>query len=96
MPAKTRGVRTVARYKMTIVFDVHEKAKMKHLHEEEIDKDKVTSTNEAAKKIEGIAVMGKTEPHINRLFEDIVERIERSLKHPITYDIVSFEKLKEE
>ena len=36
------------------------------------------------------------EPHINKLYEDVIERIETSPKHPITYDIVSFEKLAEE
>jgi hypothetical protein len=37
-----------------------------------------------------------TSPHINKLYEDIFERIETSSKHPITYDIISFEKLREE
>jgi hypothetical protein len=36
----------------------------------------------------------KTRPHINKLYEDIIERIAASLRHPITYDIVSFEELK--
>jgi hypothetical protein len=38
----------------------------------------------------------KTQPHINKLYDDVIERIETSLKHPITYDIISFEKLKTE
>jgi hypothetical protein len=93
---QTRGVRTVARYKMTVVFDVHEEVKMKYVHQEEIGKDKVTLANEAAKVIEKTSVLIKQLPHINKLYDDVIERIETSLKHPITYDITSFEKLKEE
>jgi hypothetical protein len=79
----------VARYKMTVVFDVHEEVKMQYVYRENIDKD-------ALKGIEDTTVRGKKQSHINKLFEDVIERIETSLKHPITYDIVSFEKLKEE
>jgi hypothetical protein len=82
----------VARYKMTVVLDVHEEVDMRYVHQEGI-KDKITSAYEALKVTDSDK---KTRPHINKLYEDIVERIERSLKHPITYDIVSFEKLKEE
>jgi hypothetical protein len=93
---QARGVRTMARYKMTVVLDVHEEVKMKHVHEEAIDGDKVTLANEAVKGNENTAVLRKKQPHINKLYEDVIERIETSLKHPITYNIVSFEKLKEE
>jgi hypothetical protein len=87
----TGGVRPVTRYKMTVVFDVHEEVEMKYVYQEGI-KDKITSGYEALKGIDD----KKKRPHINKLYEDIIERIERSLKHPITYDIVSFEKLREE
>jgi hypothetical protein len=96
MLVESKGVRTVARYKMTVVFDVHEEVKMKCVRQEEIDKDKVTLANEAANAIENTAVLIKQLPHINKLYDDVIERIETSLKHPITYDITSFEKLKEE
>jgi hypothetical protein len=83
----------MARYKMTVVFDVHEEVDMKYVYQESIDKDKAEIrplAYEALKRIE------KTRPHINKLYEDVIERIETSLKHPITYDIISFEKLEKE
>jgi hypothetical protein len=79
----------VVRYKMTVVFDVHEEVKMQYVYRENIDKD-------ALKRIEDTAVRGKNKSHINNLYDDVIERIETSLKHPITYDIVSFEKLEDE
>jgi hypothetical protein len=97
---QTRGVRKVARYKMTVMFDVHEKVDMKYVYHGGTQggiQDKITCAYEALNVgIEDVAVMGKTKPHINKLYEDVIERIERSLKHPITYDILSFEKIKEE
>jgi hypothetical protein len=75
----------MARYKMTVLFNSHEELEMKYLHQEEMDGDKVTLAYEAVK---------SEDPHINKLYDDLIERIETSLKHPITYDIVSFEKMK--
>jgi hypothetical protein len=91
---RTKGVRVMARYKMTVVFDVHEEVEMKYVHQEEI-KDKVTSAHETLHGGETPAVIRRNQSHINKLYEDIIERIETSPKHPITYDIVAFEKLRE-
>lgn len=81
---QTGVVRAMARYKMTVVFDVLEEVEMKYLHVEvihnEYDTRKGTENNR---------------PHINRLYDDVIERIEASPKHPITYNIMSFEKLKD-
>jgi hypothetical protein len=86
----------VARYKMTVVLDVHEEVDMKYVYQGGIH-DKITLAYEPLNVgIEDLSVMDKTKPHINKLYDDVIERIEASLKHPITYDIVSFEKLKEE
>jgi hypothetical protein len=52
--------------------------------------------HEAAKGVENTAVIGKMKAHLNKLYEDVFEQIETADKHPITYEIVSFEKLKEE
>jgi hypothetical protein len=38
----------------------------------------------------------KSQPHINKLYDDIFERIDSACKHPITYDIILFEKLRKE
>ena len=81
----------MARYEMTVVFDVHEEVEMKYVFRERIDKDIAEMGSlyyEALKEFE------TSNSHINKLYEDIIERIETSPKHPITYDIVSFEKLK--
>jgi hypothetical protein len=81
----------MARYEMTVVFDVHEEVEMKYVFRERIDKDIAEMGSlyyEALKEFEN------SNPHINKLYEDIIERIDTSPKHPITYDIVSFEKLK--
>jgi hypothetical protein len=86
----------MARYKMTVLFDAHEEVEMKYAHREVIDNDIVTVAYEPAKRSESAAIMTKAQPHINKLYEDVIERIETSPKHPITYDIVSFETLKEE
>jgi hypothetical protein len=96
MPAKRQatGVRTVARYKMTVVFNAHEELEMKHVYQERADGEKTALTYEDSK--ENVTVIIKGQLHINRLYDDVIERIETSPKHPITYDIVSFEKLKEE
>jgi hypothetical protein len=85
----------MARYRMTVVFDVHEEVKMKYVYQEGLT-DKITSGYEALTVIEKNALMVKQQSHINKLYDDVIERIETSPKHPITYDIVSFEKLKEE
>jgi hypothetical protein len=37
----TRVVRTMARYKMTVVFDVHEEVKMKYVYQEDISKTRM-------------------------------------------------------
>jgi hypothetical protein len=76
----------MAMYKMTVLFDTNEDVDMNDIHQEEIDADKVPLAYELV----------NDQPHINRLYEDVIERIETSPKHPITYDIVSFERLKEE
>ena len=70
---------------MTVVFDVHEDVDMKVL-QEQIDN---------AKSDVGLGLKTK-HPHINKLYDDVIERIVTSFKHPITYDIISFEKLKTE
>jgi len=85
----------MARYKMTVVFDVHEEIEMKPRFVETIVRDrdmreldyKVVKTSE---NYDG------RQPHINKLYEDVLERIDTSPKHPITYDIVSFERLEGE
>jgi hypothetical protein len=85
----------MARYKMTVVFDVNEGIEMRPRFVETIVRDtdirdldhKVVKTSED---------YDDRQPHINKLYEDVLERIETSPKHPITYDIVSFEKLREE
>jgi hypothetical protein len=84
----------MARYKMTVVFDVHEAVQMKYV----VGKDGFDMASlqyETSRGSEDYHYE-KTEPHINKLYDDVIERIETSPKHPITYDIVSFEKLKEE
>jgi hypothetical protein len=85
----------MAKYKMTIVFDVHEEVPMKYFVQESLDAEKVALAQEA---VGGVKYQTdkKTQPHVNKLYEDIFERIETSSKHPITYDIISFEKLKKE
>jgi hypothetical protein len=85
----------MARYKMTIVFDAHEEVPMKYVVQESLDGEKVASAQEIMR---GATYESdkKRQPHINKLYEDIFERIEKSSKHPITYDIISFEKLREE
>lgn len=85
----------MARYKMTVLFDAHEEVQMGYVHRQETDIGKVTSAYELVERNENVAIVTKEQPHINRLYEDVIERIETSPKHPITYDIVSFEKLKE-
>ncbi len=85
----------MAKYKMTVLFDANEEVEMKYVHREEIGADRVTLAYEPMKRSESAAATTK-EPHINKLYEDVIERIETSPKHPITYDIVSFEKLKGE
>ena len=84
----------MARYKMTIVFDVHEEVEMKYVYREDIDNDNVPLPYEPLKRSES-SVMTREQPHINKLYEEVLERIETSHKHPITYDIISFEKMKE-
>jgi hypothetical protein len=91
--SRTRILRAMARYKLTVVFKVHEEVEMKSVHQEQIDQDEAETRSlpyQASKRIE------KSRPHINKLYEDIFERIEAAHQHPITYDIVSFDKLKDE
>jgi hypothetical protein len=83
----------VARYKMTIVFDVHEEVEMKYVFREGIDKDKAEMGSLYYEALKGFE---NSNPHINKLYEDVIERIDTSFKHPITYHIVSFDKLREE
>jgi hypothetical protein len=89
---QTTGVKTVTRYRMTVMFDVHEEVEMKYVYREETDNAKA---DDASKVIESSGD-GKRRPHINKLFEDVLERIETSPKHPITYDILSFDEVKGE
>jgi hypothetical protein len=88
MPAErqTRVVMAMARYRMSVVFDVHEDVKMKYVVRQMMDGESEIS----------IQPYEQRQPHINKLYEDVLERIETSPKYPITYDILSFEKLKEE
>ena len=82
----------MARYKMTVVFDVHEAVEMRYVYRPHINQETVEM-----ELLRDEALRGKTtQPHINKLYDDVIERIETSLKHPITYDIISFEKLKTE
>ena len=83
----------MARYKMTVVFEVHEGVEMKYVYRGDIDKEIAEMEPLAYEAAKGIK---KTQPHINKLYDDVLERIETSLKHPITYDIVLFKKLKTE
>jgi hypothetical protein len=80
---------------MTVVFDVHEEVAMKYVVQESLDGEKIELANDAMRKV-NYDIDKKKQPHINKLYEDIFERIETSSKHPITYDIISFEKLREE
>jgi hypothetical protein len=83
----------VARYKMTVVFHVHDEVEMKYVFREGMDKDKAEMGSLYYEALKGFE---NSNPHINKLYEDVIERIDTSLKHPITYDIVSFEKLRDE
>jgi hypothetical protein len=85
----------MARYKMTIVFDVHEEVAMKYVVQESLDTVKFALAKEATRAA-NYDIDKKKQPHINKLYGDIFERIETSSKHPITYDILSFEKLRAE
>jgi hypothetical protein len=78
----------MSKYKMTVVFEVHEEVEMKYVYREGTG-----DNHESAKGVENAPVIGKTPPHINKLYEDVFERIETAHKHPITYEIVSFGKL---
>jgi hypothetical protein len=82
----------MTRYKMTVVFDVHEDVGMKHRFVERIDRDIYTEELDH-RIIETSGHYDDTQPHINKLYEDVLERIETSSNHPITYEIVSFDKL---
>jgi hypothetical protein len=88
------GVRDMARYKMTVMFDVHEEVEMKYVYREDIDNDNVPLPYEPLKRSESTTIVAEEQPHINKLYDDVIERIEASHRHPITYDIVSFETLK--
>jgi hypothetical protein len=83
----------MARYKMTVVFDVHEEVEMTYVYREDIDNDKVQLPYEPLKRSERTTIVADEQPHINKLYDDVIERIEASHKHPITYDIVSFEEI---
>jgi hypothetical protein len=80
----------MARYKMTVIFDVHEELNMKYVYRELMDEEAALAYEPS--KID-YAVVIERKPHINNLYDDVIERIETSPKHPITYDIISFEKL---
>jgi hypothetical protein len=79
---------------MTVVFDVHEEAQMKYVLRETVGKE---GFDMAPLQYDALGVTESEksrDPHINKLYEDVLERIETSPKHPITYDIVSFERLR--
>jgi hypothetical protein len=63
----------MTRYKMTVVFDAHEQIVLKYVHREKLDNDIVTLASEPVKRSENAAIMTKEQPHINRLYEDIIE-----------------------
>jgi hypothetical protein len=84
----------MARYKMTVVFDAHEEVEMKYVVKERSDGE--LSLAQEASEVTTLQSSRKRQPHINNLFEDVLERIDTSPKHQITYDIISFEKLKDE
>jgi hypothetical protein len=84
---------TMARYKMVVVFDVHEKVEMKYVYRELTEHDKTVRGSLAYEALKGIE---RNDPHINELYDDVIARIVKSSKHRITYDIASFDKIKEE
>lgn len=83
----------MARYKMTVVFDVLEEVKMKWVYREAINNE---NAEIGPLPYEILQATDNTHPHINKLYEDVIERIEESPRHPIMYDILSFEKLTDE
>jgi hypothetical protein len=89
----TRLVTTMARYQMTVVFDVHEEVEMKYVYRELMDHDKTAPGSLAYEALKGTK---PNHPHINKLYDDVIDRIDTSIKHPTTYNIVSFEKLKDQ
>jgi hypothetical protein len=44
---QTTGVKTVARYRMTVVFEVHEEVEMKYVYQEETDNAKADDAYES-------------------------------------------------
>jgi len=78
---------------MTVVFDVNEEVEMRYFSRGRVDNDLVTLAYEPVNGGESTAVTEGRQPHINKLYEDLLERIEASPKHPITYDIQSFARL---
>jgi hypothetical protein len=84
----------MARYKMTVVFDAHEETQMKYRLRETVSKDGFDMAPLQHEALGIIDTERRQDPHINKLYEDVLERIEISPRHPITYDIVSFEKLR--
>jgi hypothetical protein len=101
MPAErqTRVLRAMARYQMTVVFDVHEEVEMKYVYRMRIDNDEADLGSLAYIALNEIENYSEDkhwpkQPHINKLYDDVLERMETSSKHPMTYDIVSFDKLK--
>jgi hypothetical protein len=83
----------VARYKMTVVLDVHEEVEMKYVYRGDINKETAEMGPLPYEALHGIE---NTQPHINKLYEDVLERIDTAHKHPITYDIILFEELEED
>jgi hypothetical protein len=81
----------MTRYKMTVVFDVHEEVEMKYVYRGHMNQETAEMELLPHEALKGI---DKAQAHINKLYEDVLERIETSPKHPITYNITSFEKLK--
>jgi hypothetical protein len=74
---------------MTVVLGIHEEVEMKYVYRSEIG-----TANTEPPPYEALKGIERNHPHINELYDDVIERIEASLKHPITYDIISFEELK--
>jgi hypothetical protein len=65
---------------MTVVFDVHETMEMKYVHRGDINEETAEMRPLTYQALNG----KKTQPHINKLYDDVIERIDTSLRHPIT------------
>jgi hypothetical protein len=69
----------VARYKMTVVFDVHEAVEMSYVYRGHINQETIEMELLSYEALKG----RNTQPHINKLYDDVVERIQRSKKQAL-------------